>query len=82
MKTIKISQKSDELQDLLEQAESEDVILELADGREFILSAMDDFDVEIAKTRRNQKLMALLDQRARQTQTVSLAEVKRQLNLG
>lgn len=42
-------------------------------------STVDDFDHEIVRTRRNKKLMALLDERARQTRTISLDEVKRQL---
>lgn len=41
----------------------------------------DDFDVEVAQTRQNKKLMALLDERASQTQTIPLAEVKRKLGL-
>jgi len=57
------------------------VIVRLADGSEFILSAIDDFDVEIARTRRNQKLMALVDERAKQTQAIPLDEVKRRLGL-
>jgi hypothetical protein len=42
----------------------------------------DEFDQEVARTRQNAKLMALLDERARQTQTLPLDEVKRQLGLG
>ncbi|MEH2142315.1 hypothetical protein [Nostoc sp.] len=79
MKTITISEDSAEIRALLEQARSEDVIVRLADGSEFILSAVDDFDVEVAQTRRNEKLMALLDERAKQTQTIPLDEVKRRL---
>ena len=44
-------------------------------------STMDDFDHEIARTRRNEKLMTLLDTRAGQTKTIPLEEVKRQLGL-
>jgi hypothetical protein len=51
------------------------------DGSEFLLVAVDDFDVEIARTRQNKKLMTLLEERARQPATVSLDEVKRQLSL-
>jgi hypothetical protein len=36
---------------------------------------------EIARTRQNAKLMALLDERAKQSQSVPLADVKRQLGL-
>jgi hypothetical protein len=70
-----------EIRSVFEQAIDEDVIIKLADGRQFILSAIDDFDIEIAQTRRNQKLMNFLEQRARQTQTVPLDQVKRQLGL-
>lgn len=82
MKTIMISEDSTEIRALLLQACDEDVVVRLADGREFILSAVDDFDVEIARTRRNEKLMALLDERAKQMQIIPLDEVKRQLGLG
>lgn len=81
MKTITISEDSAEVRALLEQARDEDVIVRLTDGREFILSAVDDFDVEIARTRQNKKLMVLLDERAKQTQTIPLNEVKRRLGL-
>lgn len=81
MKTITISENSTEIRTLFEQARDEDVIVRLADGSEFILCAIDDFDVEVAQTRRNQKLMALLDERAKQTQAIPLDEVKRRLGL-
>jgi hypothetical protein len=45
------------------------------------LAEIDDFDREIALTRQNEEFMLLLDQRAQQTQTVGLAEVKEQLGL-
>jgi hypothetical protein len=66
---------------LLAQARDEDVLVQTADGSEFVLTAVDEFDQEIARTRQNAKLMALLDERAKQTQTVPLDEVKRQLGL-
>ena len=67
---------------MLEQARDEDVIVRLSDGSEVMLSAVDDFDHEIARTRRNEKLMTLLDERAGQTRTIPLKEIKRQLGLG
>ena len=82
MKTISISAQSSEVNLLLEQARDEDILVRAADGTEFMVSAVDDFDYEIARTRKNAKLMALLDERARQEQTVSLDEVKRQLGVG
>lgn len=81
MKTIMLSDDPAEIRSLFEQAHDEDVIVQLANGRQFIVMAIDDFDIEIAQTRRNEKLMAFLEQRAKQTQTISLDEVKRQLGL-
>jgi hypothetical protein len=66
---------------LLDQARHEEVLLQSADGSEFLLVAVDDFAQEILRTRQNERLMALLDERAQQTQTVPLDEVKRQLGL-
>jgi hypothetical protein len=81
MKTMTLPEDLAEILLVFEQANDEDVIIELADGRQFILSAIDDFDIEIAQTRQNQRLMTFLEQRAKQTKTIPLDEVKRQLGL-
>ncbi len=77
MKTIDLPSPSKETAGLLDQARDEDVVVRLADGSEFMLVAIDDFDLELARTRANPKLMKLLDDRARQTNLVPLDEVKR-----
>jgi hypothetical protein len=56
-------------------------VLILADGSEFLLVAIEEFDQEIARTRNNPKLMALLETRARQTETAPLDVVKQRLGL-
>jgi hypothetical protein len=81
VKTITVPTDAADDNSLLAHARDEDILVRTADGREFIVSAIDDFDEEIAHTRQNAKLMAFLDERARQTQAVGLAEVKRQLGL-
>ena len=81
MKTIDFSQAPPDVAHLLEQARNDDLIIRLADGSEFFLVAIDDFDEEIARTRNNPRLMALLETRAKQTATVPLDEVKRRLGL-
>jgi len=81
VKTVAIPSQAAEVNALLAQARDEDVLVQTADGSEFVLTAVDEFDQEIARTRQNAKLMALLDERAKQTQTVPLDEVKRQLGL-
>ena len=81
MKTISIPAQATEVNSLLEQARDEDIVVRAADGTEFMVAAIDEFDHEIARTRQNAKLMALLDERAKQTKTLPLDEVKRQLGL-
>ena len=81
MKVIPVSPHAMEINGLLDQARHEEVLLQSADGSEFLLVAVDDFAQEILRTRQNERLMAFLDERAKQTQTVPLDEVKRQLGL-
>jgi len=80
MKTVTITADSNELNALLEEAVDEDVVVRAKDGKEFLLSAIDEFDVEAFATSRNVRLMSLLNERSKQTNTVSLGEVRRQLD--
>ena len=81
MKTVTIPAKAKAINKLLDQARAEDLLVKAADGSEYILASIDEFDLEVARTRRNKKLMALLDKRARQTETMPLAQVERHLGL-
>ena len=81
MKKVTISPQATDVNALLQQARDEDILVRAPDGTEFMVAVVDEFDEEMARTRKNAKLMALLDERARQPQTVSLEEVKRQLGL-
>lgn len=81
MKTVDLPFAPPAVAELLEQAREDDLIVRLADGSEFLLVAIDDFDREIARSRSNPKLMAMLEARATQTATLPLDEVKRRLGL-
>jgi len=81
VKTIDFAQAPLEMARLFDQARDEDLIVRLEDGSEFLLVAIHEFDEEIARTRNNPRLMALLESRARQAVTVPLDEVKRRLGL-
>ena len=81
MKTINLPQASEDVVRLFDQARQDDVVVKLADGSEFMLIAIDQFDDEIIKSRSNPRLMALLEARASQTATIPLHEVKRRLDL-
>ena len=81
MKTVAISPQAAEINALLDQARDDELLVRTADGSEFLLTAVDEFDQEVARTRQNAMLMELLDQRAHESQTIPLDEVKRQLGL-
>jgi hypothetical protein len=81
MKTIDFAPAPPDVARLLDEARNDDLIVRLPDGSEFLLVAIDDFDQEIARTRNNPRLMALLDVRAKETGTVPLDEVKRRLGM-
>ena len=80
MKTLTLSEDVG-LQSILDEARGEDIVVKLADGSEFFIAAIDDFDRELAATRKNEKLMAFLDRRAAQEESIPLEEVKRRLGL-
>lgn len=81
MKTVTITRHSKGIQALLDQARDEDILLVSPDGTEFFLAAIDDFGEEIARTRRNKKLKAFLQARARGTVRIPSSEVNRRLGL-
>jgi hypothetical protein len=79
MKTIDVPENASEINALLDQARYDDVILRTADGTQFIL--FEDFAEEIRRTRKNEELMALLEERAREAATIPLEEIERELGL-
>jgi hypothetical protein len=81
VKTIKVSRQSSSVNALLKRARRENVILRSAEGTEFILAEIDDFNREIELTRQDKPLMKLLEGRAKQTATVSLDEAKKILGI-
>jgi hypothetical protein len=81
MKTIDLANHHGRVDDLLEQAESDDLVLRAADGRRFILVEIDDFDEEVARTSKNEALMALLDERLKEPGRISLEEARLRLGL-
>lgn len=81
MKIINVPIDSTALIALLAEATQENLILKTADGVEFILAEINNFDAEIELTRQNKELMAFLTDRAKQTKTFSAAEVRARLGL-
>ena len=81
MKTINLSNLDDNMSSLIEQAKQEDLLIKLNDGSQFMLCIVDDFEVEIAQTRKNEKLMKYLDECSEEEAMFSLDDVKHELNL-
>lgn len=81
MKTITISAHAKTITALLKRARRGGLILRSPEGYEFVLAEIDDFNREIELTRKNKKLMKLLDERGKQTETLKAAEVRAQLGL-
>ena len=81
MKEVIISSDETKIDELLDSARHGEVVLKTADGSEFLLRVMDDFDREIILTRQNAELMALLDERRKEKATIPWEQVKRELGL-
>ena len=79
MKTVVVTTESTSLRNLLEEASRENLILQAADGREYVLAEIDSFDREIELTRQNEALMQMLDQRGKERCAISLAEARARL---
>ncbi len=82
MKTVTVTPDAAAVHALLDEARQEDVLIRLADGTEFYLSVVEDFDREVARTRQHAKLLAFLEERGKQPATKPLADVKSELGLG
>jgi len=81
MKEVVVAPRERKINALLSSAREDDILLRTADGSEFLLTAVDDFDQEIARTRQNLKLMALLDERRKEGGAIPWEQAKRELGL-
>jgi predicted nucleic acid-binding protein len=81
MKTINLANLEVNISSFIEQAKQEDLLLKLNDGSEFLLCIVDDFDLEIAQTRKNEKLMQYLSNSSEEEAVFSLDDIKQELGL-
>lgn len=82
MKTVELlSEAAPSLEELLELAEQESLLLKTPDGREYILSEVDNLSQEIEQIRANPELMEFLDHRSQEKERFSLDQVKKKLGL-
>ena len=81
MKQVAVTSDGVWLRDIVDASEDGSIVLRGTDGREYLLTAIDEFDYEVARTRHNKEFMAFLKERAREPGAISLEEVKRELGL-
>src|SRR6266496_6532443 len=79
MKTIDLSQTQLSVDELLDSARHESVMVQAADGTSFVLSLADEFATEVELLRRNHAFLALLDSYKKAQKTISLDEVEKRL---
>jgi hypothetical protein len=82
MKSVVIAPQSTDVTSLLDQARTDDLLVQAPDGSEYVISLVDEFDQEVARTRQQQELLDLLDKRSSSASRKSLDAVKRELGLG
>jgi hypothetical protein len=81
VRTIDVAQTAASIEDLIQIASEEPLVLRASDGKEFLLAEFDDLAHEAALIRQNPELMALLKERSKETKRHTLAEVRRNLGL-
>ena len=78
MKVIELDQ-SHSLDEVVDLAQEELVVLRKSDGSVFDLSHVDDFAVEVELLKNNTEFMALLRQLSQEEATTSLEDLRQQL---
>jgi hypothetical protein len=81
MRLIELSENILNINEILDFAGRENIVLRVSDGREFVLAELDSFDRELELTRQNEELMNFLDRRSEEEKTYTLEEVKKQLGI-
>ncbi len=69
------------LDEVIGLAKDELVVLRRPDGSVFVLSQVDDFDVEVELLKNNPEFMTLMRQFSREEATISLEELRNELAL-
>lgn len=81
MKVIELVNGSPSLDELIDLAKQELVVLRKPDGSVFALSEVDDFAVEVELLKNNAEFMSFLRQRSQEKATITLEELRQELAL-
>jgi hypothetical protein len=81
MKVIELVNGSPSLDEVIDLAKQELVVLRRPNGSVFALSDVDDFDVEVELLKNNAEFMSFLRQRSQEKGRISLEELRQELAL-
>jgi len=79
MKIIQLEEKQVTVDELMELARDEAVVLRKLDGAMFALAPVDDFDVEVELLKKNAEFMAFLKKLSQEEATISLQSLREEL---
>jgi hypothetical protein len=79
MKTIDLSKTQLSVEELLDSARHESVMVQAADGMSFVLSLADEFATEVELLRQNHAFLTLLDWHKQSQKAISFDEVEKRL---
>ena len=79
MKTVDLAQQKLELEELINLARQEPVLLLTPGGEEFCLAEVDDFEKEVEALRNSPAFQRFLDERSKDKRTISLEELEKEL---
>ena len=81
MKIIELGHIHPTLDEVIDLAEEELLVLRKSDGSVFALSPVDDFDVEVELLKNNHEFMDFLKQLSQEKATISLQDLRKELAL-
>ena len=79
MTKLDVRQTPVSVDQLLQMASDDAVLVVNRDGHEFVVEAADAFDREVAQLAASEKFMSFLDERRKESGSVSLDEIERRL---
>jgi hypothetical protein len=81
MKVIELAEPPPTLDEVVDLAKDELVVLRRPDGSLFAVSQVDDFDVEVELLKNNPEFIAFLRQLSQEEAAISLQDLREELNL-
>jgi hypothetical protein len=81
MKVIELTGSQSSLDELLELARKEILVLRKSNREGFVLAPIDEFDLETELLRNNQEFMAYLDELSAKKASIPLEQVEKELGL-